>query len=94
MGDSADFLDELIKRLPEQVAHFDHRVVSYEPHGEGVTLRFDGDKNEDVEADVVIASDGIKSTIRRHMFERKGLPLEKQQARYSGWVAWRGIIPR
>jgi salicylate hydroxylase len=41
----------------------------------------------------VIASDGIKSTLRKHLYERKGLDLETQQAVYSDWVAWRGMIP-
>ncbi|ORY88156.1 hypothetical protein BCR35DRAFT_277208 [Leucosporidium creatinivorum] len=88
----ADFLDQLIKRVPESIAHFKHRCTGYKPHSEGVTLQFaDGTS---AEADVLVASDGIKSSVRRAMYERKGLDLQKQQAVYSEWVAWRGLIPR
>lgn len=84
---SADFLDQLIKRVPESIAHFKHRCMGYKPHSEGVTLEFaDGTS---AEADVLVASDGIKSSVRRAMYERKGLDLQKQQAVYSEWVAVR-----
>lgn len=36
---------------------------------------------------MLVASDGIKSSVRRAMYERKGLDLQKQQAVYSEWVA-------
>lgn len=83
--DSADFLDQLIQRVPKSIAHFKHRCTGYKPHSEGVTLEFaDGTS---AEADVLVASDGIKSSVRRAMYERKGLDLQKQQAVYSEWVA-------
>ncbi|GAA5981584.1 hypothetical protein JCM11641_004105 [Rhodosporidiobolus odoratus] len=91
----ADFLDELIKRLPSEHAHFNHHAVSYTPHSSGVTIHFDKEnKEEKVEADVLIDSSGIKSALRRHLYERKGEEVEKQKARYSEWIAWRGLIPR
>jgi salicylate hydroxylase len=85
---SADFLDEMIARMQDGVSMFDHRCVSYTPHTHGITLHFIN--QPDAEADVVIASDGIKSRLRAHLYGRLGLIVEEQTARYSDWVAWRG----
>ena len=35
-------------------------------------------------------SDGVKSRIRKCLYERKGLDVASQTARYAEWVAWRG----
>ncbi|KAK4704094.1 salicylate hydroxylase, partial [Phenoliferia sp. Uapishka_3] len=90
----ADFLSNLVDLLPEGLAHFHHRCSSYTPHKDGITLHFATDPPTSAEADVVIASDGIKSNLRKHLFTRLGLDLELQTARYSEWIAWRGLIPR
>ena len=42
---------------------------------------------------VVIASDGIKSLIRKHLYTRKNLDVSSQTAVYAEWIAWRGMIP-
>jgi 2-polyprenyl-6-methoxyphenol hydroxylase-like FAD-dependent oxidoreductase len=52
---------------------------------EGVTLQFEG--LEDVRCDVVIGADGIRSAVRRHVFN-DGEP------RYAGYTCWRGIAPK
>ncbi|KAI5477998.1 salicylate hydroxylase [Pseudohyphozyma bogoriensis] len=89
----ADFLDELVKLLPPSVALFGHRVTSYTPHSTGITLSFTN--NTTTEADIVIACDGIKSVLRREMYSRvPGLRVEDQVAKYSEWIAWRGMITR
>ncbi|KAK4055930.1 hypothetical protein OIO90_002923 [Microbotryomycetes sp. JL221] len=88
----ADFLDQLIRRVPKQVAHFHHRLSSYVPHSNGVTLNFES--GQQAECDVLVASDGIKSNTRKCMFERKGLDLDTQKATFSNWVAWRGLITK
>ncbi|GAA5901882.1 hypothetical protein JCM6882_008699 [Rhodosporidiobolus microsporus] len=90
----ADFLDQLIRRLPSDVAHFNRRATSYTPHDDGVTIHFEKEDTPDAEADVVIASDGIKSLLRGHLYTRKELDLTPQKARYSQWIAWRGLISR
>lgn len=46
-----------------------------------------------MEADVVIASDGVKSVLRRELYVKAGLDPQAQEARYSEWIAWRGMIP-
>ncbi|KAL8279600.1 hypothetical protein RQP46_007913 [Phenoliferia psychrophenolica] len=90
----ADFLDQLVKRLPDGLATFGHRCTSYTPHDNGVTLQFATNPPTSAEADVIVASDGIKSQLRQHLFSRLGLDHESQVARYSQWIAWRGLIPR
>src|SRR6516164_151846 len=53
-----------------------------EDHG-GVTARFaDG---SEVRADVLIAADGVRSTVRRQMFSNVDLV-------YAGYIAWRGTV--
>ena len=47
----------------------------------------------DIEADVVIASDGVKSILRHDMYAKAGIDLNLQEAKYSEWIAWRGLIP-
>ena len=59
-----------------------------------MTLNFATDPPTFAEADVIVSSDGIKSHLRGHLFSRLGLDLESQTARYSEWIAWRGMIPR
>ncbi|BGP51778.1 hypothetical protein JCM10450v2_007734 [Rhodotorula kratochvilovae] len=90
----ADFLDQLIKKLPAGVAQFNHRASSYTPTESGVQIHFENEGAPAVEVDVLVASDGIKSLLRGHMYQRKGLDMEYQRARYAEWVAWRGLIPR
>jgi len=88
IASSADFLDEIVYLMQDGVAMFDHACDSYDPHIDGVTLHFAN--QPDVEADVIIASDGINSCLRSHLYHRQGLPVESQMARYAEWVAWRG----
>lgn len=57
----------MIERIPEGVANFNKRLVSYEtfPEGSGnapVRLHFADETSFD--ADVLVAADGIKSVIR------------------------------
>lgn len=91
-GPSADFLNELIALVPREVIHFDRRCTSYSPSSDHITLSFVN--GPPATADVVIASDGIKSRVREQLYERKGLPTELQKAHYSEWTVWRGFIPR
>jgi 2-polyprenyl-6-methoxyphenol hydroxylase-like FAD-dependent oxidoreductase len=61
-----------------------HCAVGVEQHGADVTVKFaDGSA---VTADLVIGSDGVHSTIREMLFG--AMP-----ARFSGLVAYRGIVP-
>jgi 2,6-dihydroxypyridine 3-monooxygenase len=55
-------------------------VVAVEPRGAAVTA-----SGERLEADLVVAADGVASTVR-------GLLLPDVRPRYAGYVAWRGTV--
>ena len=64
--------------------HLEHRVVGVEEHGAEVTVRFDG--GESVTADLVVGADGVHSAVRELLYGAT-------PARFSGLVAYRGIVP-
>ena len=80
------FLDELVKAVPAQRAHFNKRVESIEDDPEKeVVLRF---KDGTVAvADAVIGADGIHSHVREYL-----LGKEASQPVYAGSVAYRGVV--
>lgn len=79
----ADVQDALLARVPDGAVRLDARVVGFEenPGGVAVTL---GDGSQ-VEGDLLIGADGLKSPVREQMF---GLP----EPRYAGLVGWRAVI--
>jgi salicylate hydroxylase len=86
----ARFLEEMVKLLPDGIAHFGKRLVSItEPeNGEGkLVLHFqDGTSSE---TDAVIGCDGIKSAVRRHMV---GEDSPSAWPSYSHKYAYRGLV--
>lgn len=58
-------------------------LASFEQHRERVVARFaDGTVRE---ADLLVAADGIQSTVRKQLFP-------DTQPRYVGYIAWRGLV--
>jgi len=92
----AHFLDVLVDHLPAGVAHFGKRLSSYTEHDQGVELNFaDGSSSS---CDVLIGCDGIKSIIRRQMYEEeaaKGKPhmLQYVEPIWSGTMVYRSLVP-
>jgi len=85
----------LLSKVPELVA-FNKRGLEVVPSGSRYTVKFlnedqEESKESDVEADVVIACDGPRSSFR-HLFydERETVPSEFM--RYAGYFAWRGTV--
>ncbi|CAK48482.1 uncharacterized protein An12g02000, partial [Aspergillus niger] len=79
------FLEEVMKLMPEGAVEYSKRVEGYEylPSGR-IQLGFsDGGR---VECDLVLACDGIKSLIRTHLY-----PQSKPQ--YTHQFAFRGLVP-
>jgi 2-polyprenyl-6-methoxyphenol hydroxylase-like FAD-dependent oxidoreductase len=69
--------------LPDETYRPGLRVERADPGSNGVTAIFaDGGREE---ADLLIAADGIHSTLRRQF-------LPEAEPRYAGYVAWRGVI--
>lgn len=84
----ADFLDALARQLPEGVAQFGKRAVSVEQDDQQARVLFtDGSEHR---CDLLIAADGIKSSIRDHVLQGLGHPLAAP--RFSGTCAYRGMI--
>ncbi|MBI2760686.1 MAG: FAD-dependent monooxygenase [Chloroflexi bacterium] len=80
----ADLLDMLASGLPPDVVKTGYRCTGFEQDGERAVVCFSN--GECVEADVVVAADGIHSALQQYVVEPlKPLP--------SGSVAYRGVIP-
>lgn len=78
----ADLHSTLLKRLDSQKLYARHKLQSLMPIGENVQLEFE--QGRQVEADVVIGADGIRSVVRQVLIN-DGLPT------FRGYNIWRGI---
>ena len=74
----------LAAALPQGVVHTGWRCIDFAQHDQVAMVGFEG--GVAVEAEVVIAADGIHSVLQRHVVE----PTEPV---FSGMVAYRGLIP-
>jgi len=80
----ADLVNFLAKALPDEVVHTGHRCTGFEQQGEVARVSFAN--GAVVEADLVIAADGIHSALRPYVFP-PSTPV------FSGSVAYRGLVP-
>lgn len=85
----AAFLDELVKLLPERLAHFGKRLKSLEQKDGGKCVMGFEDGSF-AEADAVIGCDGIKSKTRQLLH---GLDHPCAQPKYTHKYAYRGVVP-
>lgn len=85
----AAFLDELVKLVPKEIAHFGKRLEQIIDNGEeGVTLHFkDGTT---VKANAVIGVDGVHSPTRKYLL---GADHSATSPQFTHTVAYRGLIP-
>ena len=81
----ADFVDLLAANLPAGIVHTGHRAVGFEQNDKLARVEFAN--GETVEADVVVAADGIHSELRPHVF-----PPSKPV--FHGTISYRGLVPR
>jgi 2-polyprenyl-6-methoxyphenol hydroxylase-like FAD-dependent oxidoreductase len=75
------------ERLGDVHVHLDHRCVGVEQDDSRATLRFEdaaGQLRPPVEADVVVACDGVNSAIRRQFYP-------EEQLAFTGINTWRGV---
>ncbi len=83
----AVLVDLLHAALPERMLHAGAEVVDIHP-GDPVSVAYcqDGETRA-LEADLVVAADGISSHVRRSLWEDPG------HVTYSGITAWRAVTP-
>ena len=80
----ADLLDTLIAHIPEDQLHLNYCLTEVIDHGDYAEAKFAN--GETIEADILIAADGIRSPIRTQIFGQND-PV------YSGYLAHRALIP-
>jgi salicylate hydroxylase len=80
----ADFVDFLAANLPPGIVHTGHRAVGFEQNDDRARVEFAN--GAIVEADVVVAADGIHSELRPHVF-----PPSKPV--FHGTISYRGLVP-
>jgi salicylate hydroxylase len=80
----ADLLALLRSAVPADALHLGARAVGVDQDADGIRLLLDD--GTAVDADVVIAADGIHSVLR-------GLTTSPEPPRYSGICAWRSLVP-
>ena len=79
-----DFIDTLLRVLPEGILKMNHRLASIIDNGDSATLTFENGVT--VNADLVVGADGIRSQVRKHLFSDKA-PV------FAGEHAYRAVIP-
>ncbi len=79
----ADLLDALAAGLDPSTIHLGHRLTAIEARGDRTILAFaNGTK---VEAEIVIAADGIRSVIRQALYG-------DDNPAYTGQMVWRALL--
>ncbi|MDB5571871.1 MAG: 2-polyprenyl-6-methoxyphenol hydroxylase [Hyphomicrobiales bacterium] len=81
----ADLLDALAAAFPEEAVRTGYRCVGFSQTDEVATIDFAN--GESVQADVVIAADGIKSVLQPYV-------VEPSPPEYAGFRAYRGLVSR
>jgi salicylate hydroxylase len=81
----ADLVDFLTANLPNDIVHCGHRATGFAQSGDTARVTFDNGAT--IEADVVVAADGIHSELRPYVF-----PPSKPV--FHGTISYRGLVPR
>jgi len=84
----AEFLDQLVKHIPKDIAKFGKHVESLENVDEGIKLRF-SDGTETIHQ-AIIGCDGMKSKTRKYVL---GEDTPVTSAKYTGKYCHRGLVP-
>jgi salicylate hydroxylase len=84
-GHRADLLESLLRSLPAESVRARSRVVALEDTDHDVAIELE--TGEVIRGDLLIGADGLNSSVRRLLFG-------EQDARFTGTVVWRGLMPR
>jgi len=80
----ADLHQTLNQALPDDFVRLDARIVGFDQTDKSVVARLEN--GEEIEGDVLVGADGLRSTIRACLFG-------EERAQYTGVAAWRCLIP-
>ena len=80
----ADLLDTLVAELPSERLRLASAVVAVRDTQSEAVVELES--GEEIECDLVIGADGLRSTIRTCLFG-------DEPARFTGFVVWRAIVP-
>jgi len=75
----------LASAVPESCVRLDHRLIGLEQTGAG-TVRLAFANGREIEADAVIAADGVNSVVRHMLFGQS-------EPRFAGRIAYRAVFP-
>lgn len=94
----AHFLEVLLERLPKKVPQLGKRLISYTESKAAGTIELQFADGTSATCDVLIGSDGIKSAVRKEMFQQlanQGQPdmLKYIEPVWTGEIVYRGLIP-
>ena len=88
-------MDAVKERIGADRVHLGHAISSFEQTYEKITASFVRRSNPEkpceipsIEGDLMIAADGINSSVRKILYPHEGPP------RFSGRILWRGCIER
>lgn len=84
-ADLQAMLAEALARRDPTALRLGRRLAAATPGPDGVELRFEDGQTD--RADLLVAADGIRSVVRDKLFPSGGAP------RFTGYTAWRGLIP-
>jgi salicylate hydroxylase len=89
-GHRADLMASLLRALPPECVRTGSRVVAFEETPRDVRVELAGGEvagGEELRGDLLVGADGLRSQIRT-------LLMGEREARATGVVVWRGLIPR
>ena len=84
-GHRADLMSSLLRALPPECVRTGSQVVGFEETDHDVRVELAN--GEEIRGDLLVGADGLRSRIRT-------LLMGERQARSTGVVVWRGLIPR
>ena len=80
----ADLLETLVSALPSERLRLGSTVVAVRETASAAVVELDS--GEQLECDLVVGADGLRSTMRTCLFG-------DEPARFTGFVVWRAIVP-
>ena len=87
-----------VNHLPEGVANFGKRLSSYFEDSANSSVELNFSDGSSASCDILIGCDGVKSSIRKQMFQSLAILKSPEYQQYvepvwSGTIAYRGLVP-